>query len=265
MAASTSLQTDPWPQPYCFDPDAGEPAAAAGAAASKSKFRPLASGARSGELLPLLPPSAAEHLGTICQRLVYTAGTTIFSEGQPASGVYLLQRGAIKELSTSREGRSFILRFAHPGDIIGLSAILAHTPYCATAVTLIRSELAFVPVHLFRRWLAGHPELFAAFSHLLSLELRDAREQARMLALAEDSEAKLARWLLSWADRYGRATPEGIVIHLHVTREEIGASVGASRETVCRVLTRFKRRNLIRNGRGASLLLHAKELQAVCA
>src|SRR6516165_5668129 len=56
-------------------------------------------------------------------------GTIMFLEGDAACGVYLLLEGRVNILTANTEGKTLILRVAMPGDILGLSAILAGAPH----------------------------------------------------------------------------------------------------------------------------------------
>ncbi len=93
------------------------------------------------------------------------------------------------------------------------------------------------------------------------MELHKSWEQARLLALAPSTRSKLAQLLLEWASEHGKADEEGVCVPFHMTHEEIGRIIGASRETVSRLLSDFKRRRLIRI-KGSSVYLVPEELRA---
>jgi len=56
------------------------------------------------------------------------AGAKLFSEGDPARNVFIICYGQVKVSSTSRDGKTMILKIAGPGDVMGLSAVLANVP-----------------------------------------------------------------------------------------------------------------------------------------
>lgn len=82
-----------------------------------------------------------------------------------------------------------------------------------------------------------------------------------MVALAMTARAKLAQLLVSWANEDGHATTEGARVQVKMTHQRIGESIGASRETVTRLLADFKRAGLIRVKGGAIVILRPDELQ----
>jgi CRP/FNR family cyclic AMP-dependent transcriptional regulator len=75
----------------------------------------------------------------------------------------------------------------------------------------------------------------------------------RYLGLSVSADEKLARYLLDQAAAHG--TGEGkLRVTLALTHEEIAEMIGASRETVTRLLTSFKRKRLV-EFRGATLTI----------
>jgi CRP/FNR family transcriptional regulator len=97
------------------------------------------------------------------------------------------------------------------------------------------------------------------------MELHKAWEQTRLLALAPSSRAKLAQLLLVWAEQHGQRTSEGVRVPLHMTQEAIGEAIGATRETVSRLLGDFRRHRWIRLQGASVLLLQPDQLRALGA
>ena len=97
------------------------------------------------------------------------------------------------------------------------------------------------------------------------MELHRAWEQTRLVTLASSAQGKLAHLLLGWTNEVGQQTPEGVRIRVTMTREEMGESIGASRETVSRLLTGFKRRGLIRTSGSSMFILKPDNLQELSA
>jgi CRP/FNR family transcriptional regulator len=94
------------------------------------------------------------------------------------------------------------------------------------------------------------------------MEISKAWQQTRMLALAPDTHAKLTQFLFEWADKHGHDTPEGLRITLHMTHEEIARNIGASRESVSRILSDWKQRGVINVSGGTLTIPHPREFRA---
>ncbi len=81
----------------------------------------------------------------------YPEGALIVMEGEAARGIHLLCQGRAKLLTTNSEGKTFILKIANAGEVIGLNPILTGMPYDITVETLQPCQLAFIPRDEFLR------------------------------------------------------------------------------------------------------------------
>jgi CRP/FNR family transcriptional regulator len=169
--------------------------------------------------------------------------------------------GQAKLYVNSVDGQSLTLRTVEPGEVFGLSSLIADEPYPATAETLCPSQVGFLPRLAFLQLMRAHPDVSLRVAKHLSMELNRAWQQTRMLALAPDTHAKLTQFLFEWADKHGQATTEGLRITLHMTHEDIARNIGASRESVSRILSDWKQRGIIRVGGGTVTIPNPKEFR----
>jgi CRP/FNR family cyclic AMP-dependent transcriptional regulator len=217
---------------------------------------------RESGLFCRLPAEALRQLKAIRQTAVYPPAAVLFAEGEKPRGLFILCSGEAKLTASSEEGRRTTLRLVQANEVLGLSSVVGNTPYPATAEILTAAQVAFVPRAQFLRFLQTYPEVGARVAEHLSLELHNAWEQMRLLSLLTSTRAKLAHVLLSWAELHGRSTEAGVEVPVHLTQEEIGETIGASRETVSRLLGDFKRRHLIRTKPGAIVLRQPEKLRS---
>ena len=99
--------------------------------------------------------------------LAYPAGATLFVEGQPCRGIYILCRGRVKISATSSQGQTLIFKIAKPGEVLGLNAAVSGTQYDTTAETGQACQLNFVKQAEFLQFLKEHSGacMHAAVSH----------------------------------------------------------------------------------------------------
>ena len=218
-------------------------------------------GVRQKTLFCRMSAETMREMNMIRQTALYPQGAVLFVEGETPRGLFILCTGEAKLTAGSRQGESIILRLAESGELLGLSSLIAGSPYAATAETLTPAQVAFIPARKFQRFLRSHPDVALRVAEHLSMELHKSWEQARLLALAPSTRSKLEQLLLEWAAEHGKAEEEGVSVPFHMTHEEIGRIIGASRETVSRLLSDFKRRRLIRV-KGGSVYLVPEELRA---
>jgi len=203
-----------------------------------------------------LPKASLEVLEQIKYASAYPQGAMLFVEGQAARGVYIVCSGRVKLSTTSRDGKTLILRIAQAGEILGLHATVSGKPYELTAETLQPCQLDFVKRDDFLKFLQNHGDACLSAAQHLSQNCQSAYEMIRSLGLSHSVSEKLARLLLEWATD-GDTTKDGIRIKVSLTHEEIAQLIGTSRETVTRVLGEFRDKKLAYL-HGSTLLIQNK-------
>jgi CRP/FNR family cyclic AMP-dependent transcriptional regulator len=200
-----------------------------------------------------LPKSPLEELEKVKYASAYPQGAVLFVEGQAPRGVYVICSGRVKLSTTSRDGKTLILRIAEPGEVLGLHATVSGKPYELTGETLQPCQLDFIRRDDFLRLLQHHADACLNAAQHLSQNCQSAYEMIRSLGLSHSVSEKLARLLLEWASD-GETTKEGIRIKIALTHEEIAQLIGTSRETVTRVLSEFREKKFAQL-RGSTLMI----------
>jgi CRP/FNR family cyclic AMP-dependent transcriptional regulator len=189
--------------------------------------------------------------GDIKLSSTHRRGAILFAEGQPAVGIHVLCAGRAKLSISSAGGKTAILRIAQPGDLLGVNSVLKGLPYEATVETLERCRIDFVPRADFIKLLDKSKAVRVGVSKVLGNEVNELVERARLLLLSQSAREKLARLLLKWFDELGEQTAKGTRLNHGLTHEEIGQMIGASRETVSRLFTELRRKQIVLlNGTG---------------
>jgi len=185
------------------------------------------------------------------------SGVRIFEEETPTRGVFVVCTGQVKLSCVSKQGKTLILKIAGPGDVLGLGAALSGASYEVTADSIVPTELKKIPRAEFLAFLERHGEASLHAAQALSAEYRAAFFDVRRLALSSSAGARLAGVLLDWG-RLASSTSGEMRFTMGMTHEELASLVGSSRETVTRMLSRFKREKLILV-RGATVRILAPE------
>lgn len=176
----------------------------------------------------------------------YPGGTLLFIEGQRPRGAFIVCSGRVKLSTTSREGKVLILKVAGPGEVLGLSAVISGSDYETTAETVGDCQINFVERESMVRMVEGNPEMSLRSIRALSTEFQSVYRDIHELVLARSSAGKLARLLLSWTRPEGEKTERESRVPSSLTHEEMAQMIGASRETVTRLLGDLKKKELIR-------------------
>jgi len=201
-------------------------------------------GLRAAGFFCQLEAQALKDFNEVRSTATYPGGAVLYLEKQDPRGVFVLCAGEVKLSISSSVGKTLILRIARPGEILGLMAVLAKTPYEVTAETLRPCQVAFIRREDFLNLLVKHPEMHGGVVNQLTTLYIGACEQLRTVGLSSSAPEKVARLLLDWASE-GKPTKSGTQIKLPLTHQEIAEFVGTTRETVTRTLSEFKNKHLV--------------------
>jgi CRP/FNR family transcriptional regulator, cyclic AMP receptor protein len=186
----------------------------------------------------------AQKISGLCTEKWFPRGTTIFREGESTDAVYVLRRGMVKLSSLSDKGRETILHILKPDEVFG-ELLLSEEQRAFTAVTLEDSLVTIISKESFVELLSTVPTVALTFIRLLSKRLALVER-----GLAEFSHTwsyhRLARVLLQLSEKYGEEVPNGTLINVRLTHEDLANLIGTSRETVTTQLSKFTRLGLMK-------------------
>lgn len=183
----------------------------------------------------------------------YPKGSTLFVEGEVPRGVFIVCSGRVKLTTSSSEGKTLILRIAEAGEVLGVSSNVLGKPFEVSAETMEPSQVNFVGREDFLRLLAQHPDAGMRTAQQLAKSYHAAQHDIRSLGLSQTTSEKLARLLLDWCEK-GEETSKGIRLKVMLTHEEMAQMIGTTRETVTRLLSDLKRKNVI-DVKGSTFLI----------
>ncbi|MDE3170275.1 MAG: Crp/Fnr family transcriptional regulator [Acidobacteriota bacterium] len=174
----------------------------------------------------------------------YPKGAILFTEGQDAEGVFVVSKGRVKLSTTSARGKSFLLRIAEPGEMIGLPGVISGKMYVLTSEALDPVQVNFIPRTPFLKFLRDHGEAALRVAEILNEIYHATFRELRYLALSSTATEKLARFLLEHSSPT-LENKDQLRAPLSLTQEEIAEILGVARETVTRIFAAFKRDHLI--------------------
>lgn len=194
---------------------------------------------------------------------LYPANATLLTEGQIPRGVYIACSGRSKLAIEARDGKTIILRIAGDRQVMGLSAVAAGTPSPITVTTIELCQIKFVERESFLRLIENDSRAALECARLLAREASTSFDDVYDLLLARSSTEKLAKLLLSWVSDEPRN--RDLRVCTEFTHEEIAQMIGSSRETVTRLLTVMKRKELIRQEGSTLIIPNRIALQAIAS
>jgi CRP/FNR family transcriptional regulator len=192
---------------------------------------------------------------------LYPANATLLVEGQNPRGVYIACSGRAKLSVEARGGKTIILKIVGDRQVLGLSAVISGGMSPITVTTIELCQIKFVERESFLRLIEHDSRVALECAAMLGREVTTSFDDVHELLLARSSTEKLARLLLSWVS--GEPRNRELRVPTEFTHEEISQMIGSSRETVTRLLSDMKRKDLIRF-EGATLVIPNRiALQAI--
>lgn len=202
-----------------------------------------------------LPVPALQKLNEIKSTAMYPKSAMLFIEGQQPRGVFVLCAGKVKLSTSSSEGKTIITKISDAGDVLGLNATISNRPYEVTAEMIEPGQANFITRDALMHFLREHGEVAVRVAEQLSRNYYTAYEEIRTLGLTSSPSERFAKLLLEWSGKGKNG--DALQVKVTLTHEEIGQIIGTTRETVSRLFSEFKKRQLVQL-KGATLVIRNK-------
>jgi len=187
-------------------------------------------------------------------------GALIFAEGDAGGELHVILSGKVKISRAAVDGRENLLAVLGPGDLFGELSLFNPGARTATATAITDAQLATFSHDDLRPVIIEQPEVAAELLRVLAERLRQTNDAMADLVFT-DVPGRVAKALLSLAERFGETDPDGVRVHHDLTQEELAQLVGASRETVNKALSDFAGRGWLRVDARAVVLLDLERLR----
>jgi CRP-like cAMP-binding protein len=179
-----------------------------------------------------LNPPDLEALLSLAEASFIKSRELVCSRGEPGDALYVLIAGKLKVTAESGDGRELILAILDAGETFGEMSLLDGKPRCASVTAVQDSELLVIRRQDFLRFLEQHPKVAIELLAILTQRLRgmdDMMGDVRFL----DVRRRLARMLHRLVMQHGRTmNGGGVRIDLHLSQEDLGNLICATRESV---------------------------------
>ena len=202
------------------------------------------------ELFGGLPPEHLEEIFNIAVMKTFKRGESIFFEGDPGEGFYMVASGKVKIFKTSFSGKEQILHIFGKGEPFGEVPVFHDQPFPANATALEKSTLIFFPRKRFVELVYSMPSLVMNMLAVLSMRLRRFATQIENLSLKE-VPARLADYLIYLSEE--QKSPDQVV--LDISKGQLASLLGTIPETLSRIFAKMSDEGLIKvNGKEIDLL-----------
>jgi len=204
------------------------------------------------------------ELTFLAQRAVprhFSPGETVFSEGEPCAGLYVVESGHVRIFKSSADGREQVLSIDGPGSSVAELPVFDGGNYPASVTAVDDATLMFVSKQDFQALCLAHPQVALKVLRVVGARLR------RLVGIIEELSFttvrhRLAALLLRLARSGGKRVADGVELTLPGSNQELASQIGTVRELVSRNLSRFQSEGLVTID-GRSVIIHdLKALEA---
>ena len=184
----------------------------------------------------------------------------VYTIGDERETVYFIEKGQIKLVMSSSEGKECMLAILGAGDVFGELCLSGLGGRRETATAMEDSFLKEIPCGKFLGRLAKD-SLLEGFIKYMALRVSDQQQVIANLVTV-DSEQRLGKTLLQIARKLGKKDPRSIRIEVKLSHEELAAMVGTTRPRISVFMQRFRNLDLIEYNSEHHLIIKEKKLTA---
>lgn len=194
-----------------------------------------------------------------CSKIHFQKGELIFKESSPAQHIAYVRDGFIKLVKKSVGGKDFILSISKKGAYLGIQNLSRKTKenyFSAIAVT--ESEVCFIDIGCFGKLLEQNG-VFA--TEVITTIFNDEMNYFDRLVnnVQQQLYGRLANTLLYFRNEVYNQNP----FNLNLTKAELAALIGTSRESVSRLLKEFQDTGIIKMAKKNITILNEKKLEEI--
>lgn len=166
---------------------------------------------------------------------VFEFGEEAFYFGVVISGAYKLTRPSVS-------GEDVIVHFSTQGDVVAAFIMAqAHSKYPVSAISMGPSQFLKIPKINFQNTWKNDVDLILKIQNLLSSRMLMLQDQKAMSKAPLNQ--KIAALLISLIENETKV--KKIELPLPITRKEIGDNIGATPESIIRVMSEWSKQGII--------------------
>jgi CRP/FNR family transcriptional regulator, cyclic AMP receptor protein len=188
------------------------------------------------------PQAFLAKVGTGKTVSIYQKDQIVFSQGEVADTIFYIQKGGVKIVVLSDQGKEAVVGILEPGQFFGEGCMNGHALRIGTSTATEESLITAITKSAMIAALHDEPkfsELFVAY-----LLTRNSRVEDDLIdQLFNSSEKRLARLLLLLAKfgKEGSPTP----ISPNISQETLAEMIGTTRSRVSFFMNKFRKLGLI--------------------
>jgi CRP/FNR family transcriptional regulator, cyclic AMP receptor protein len=174
--------------------------------------------------------------------LEFQKDSIVFAQGDVANTVFYIQKGRVKVIVISEQGKEAVVGILEPGQFFGEGCMNGHLLRIATTIAMEECLITVITKAAMLAALHDQPKFSELFmTYLLT---RNSRIEEDLIdQLFNSSEKRLARLLLLLANFGKEGTPQPI--SPNISQETLAEMIGTTRSRVSFFMNKFRKLGLI--------------------
>ena len=210
-----------------------------------------------------LPPDALQRLADMAHGESWPEDAFVYHQDDEITQLFVVAQGQVRLFQLTPDGQQVIMHIAGPGEALGLLPALTHERASVVTVQAIEPLKLWVwPAADFRALMRDYPDLSLNALEILGEHVRSYQNRIRELA-TERVERRLARTLLRLVKQLGKRVPEGVLINLPLTRQDVAEMSGTTLYSASRILRAWDEAGIVSSGRERIVILAPHRLVAI--
>jgi len=211
------------------------------------------------EIFSELGPAELDAVVAATRAKVFAAREVVVRQGDPAEMAFAVVYGRLKVVTTSSGDQQTVLGVLREGEIFGELAILDGGVRSATVIAIEPTLLLGIDRRKLHALLIREATVSYKLLRVLARRLRQVNESRGVL----DVPARLAKQLIQLAEEDGERIGRRIRLRTELSQRELGAMIGATRESVNKTLAAFVKRGVLQAEGKQLVILDEEALRAM--
>lgn len=191
-------------------------------------------------LFNYLTKQEASWVNLIKKEIVIEKGEIIYQEGEKINHLVYLKEGLVKLYKTGQGRTQQIISIATPRDFIGLLSVFSNTEYIYSLAALEDSSLCMIDLDIIKKIILQNGKFALSLIEKMN-RISDVVLSNKVELGIKQLRGRIAHILLMFADKVYRSD----LYELPVSRKEVGELIDMRTENVVRILSEFRKDQLI--------------------
>jgi len=194
-----------------------------------------------------------DELSSIQKKIIiksFKKNQTILHEEDTNEFMYIILFGSVKVVQMTEDGREILLAIHRSGEFFGEISLIDKETLPATVIAIEDSSIAIISGRDFFSILKENNKILDNLLKIFCARLRESWKRIKILSFTNAEQRVKMLFMKSYS-----LTEEGSILNIRLTHQDIANMIGISRETVTRIIDKWRREGNIKILKNRKILL----------